>query len=201
MKHRNDAFTDCGPDATRTEIHNMPVVEGVPTFSVDDLKMISRDLVSNARALYPGVPVAHLIGEITSMAEPEFLSQLDAMLHAQHFTQTGRAMRAEECAEERYRQLEADYLFPGIRENVARLPKRVDIGQGKKKDRAALSYEDLKRRLRVLDRRRRKRLETNAEATAIKALMKLWPPRSKKAQGTTLAEVDAMKARQAGLIA
>jgi hypothetical protein len=177
------------------------VVEGVPTLSAEDLRSISRDLVENARVLYPGVPTASLIPQIAEMAEPDFLAQLDAMLRVRHFIQTDKTMKRDEWAKERARELEADWLFPAIRQNVANLPKRVDLGNGRKKQRGKLCYEDLKLRLRLLEQKSRKRLKQNTEAVAIRSLMKTWPPRSKKAQGITLGEIDVVKARGAGLIA
>jgi len=63
----------------------LPVAESVPTevltvLSFSDLGLLSRDLITNARLLHPEEPIANLLPEIISMAEQDFLAQLDALL-------------------------------------------------------------------------------------------------------------------------
>jgi hypothetical protein len=164
--------------------------------SIGDIQRLSAEFVCNARILYPDLPAVNLVERIIDMAEPEFLAELDGMLRAQHFIRVARMLRSEE----RRQQSRGDWLFPDIRENIEKLPRKVDVGGGKTKERADLIFEDLKRRLRVLSQKNRARLKDSAEVVAIQALMRIWPPRSRKTQGTTLGQVDVMKARKAGLI-
>lgn len=173
----------------------MTVTDRAQSLSAADLEQRSRELLETARALEPDAPLRNLIGPAIDLAEPEFLSALDMSLRSQWLLRVGRAMRAE-------KRREADasgWLFPQCRDAVLKIPARVDLGTGKRKNRGELTFEDLKRRLRVIAKKNRDRQKNNAEVAAIKSLMKLWPARSKKTQGTTLAEIDGIKAKRAGV--
>ncbi len=92
----------------------------------------------------------------------------------------------------------ASKFISEIEDIALSLPKHVPVGNGKTVDRAEACYEDLKRYRKVLNQEFRERHKKRI--AAVTALMELWPPRTKKLQGTTLAQVDAEKARRAGLI-
>lgn len=149
------------------------------------------ELARNAIALYADLPATHFPPLIAEMGEPELLAALDEILRTKHLIQLVRALRRAES-----REPETGWLFPEIQEHAAQLPKRVPLGNGRTIERRELCYEHLEIRLKLLNKRHRE----SKEVAALEALMKLWPPRTPKTQGRTLAEVDAMKARRAGLI-
>jgi hypothetical protein len=151
-------------------------------------------LCRNAMDLNPGLPAANLVAEIIALAEPEYLSDLDQMLRARFFIRTVKALRARDHREEAA-QL---WLYPEIQKQVMQLPEAVPIGRGKTVERAKVIYKDLTRYLKILNKEDRERHQKRI--AAVKALMKLWPTRTKNTQGRTLQEVDVAKARSAGLI-
>ncbi len=89
-------------------------------------------------------------------------------------------------------------MFPEFKELTAELPQRIPIGGGEFVEILKVHYKNLKQYLKVLNERDRQRHEKRI--TAVKKLMDLWPPRSIKNRGMTLAELDAQKAKKAGLI-
>ncbi len=165
-----------------------------------NLRKESLDLARNAMALHPKLPAAQLVGPIIEQAEPAFLDELDKALRSRHFIQAIKTVRSEDRREESVQ----GWLFPEIRAHAAKLPEMVPTGADKKLPKDKLRFEDLKRYLRVLikkdSERQRTRRASNPQIVAVKSLMKLWPPRSKKTQGITLAEVDTQIATRAGLV-
>jgi hypothetical protein len=157
----------------------VPVVEGVT------------ELARNAIALYPDVPATHFPSLIGELAEPELLAALDEILRAKYLIHLVRTLRRADT-----REPETGWLFPEIQEHAPNLPRRVALGKGKIIERAKLCYEHLEIRLKLLNKRHRQ----SKEVAALVALMDMWPPRTPKTQGLTLAELDTIKARRAGLI-
>lgn len=144
----------------------------------------------------PDLPSGNLVEHIVKLADEEFLARLDEILRARFFVQLARrALSIEKRAE-----AAQGMLFAEIREQAMKLPARLSVGKGRRVTRENLTYEDLKRRLAVLTAQSRDRFKNSREVAAVKALMKLWPTRSKTLQGLTLAEVDRRKAERAGLI-
>lgn len=92
----------------------------------------------------------------------------------------------------------AEYICPEIRSHAAKLPGHVPIGKGKTVKQSEACYENLADHLRNLNRENKR--QHGWRTAHIRALMELWPPRTHHMQGLTLAEVDAMKARAAGLV-
>jgi hypothetical protein len=152
------------------------------------------ELVRNTMALFPNLPAANLVQEIVTLAEPDFLAELDQTLRSRYFIRTVKRLRERDRSDESA----AAWLFPEIREIAIKLPDLVPVGDGEKVERSKLHYEDLERYLKVLNQKDRERHQKRI--AAVKALMELWPPRTKKLQGLTLAEIDANKARIAGLV-
>ena len=159
--------------------HGLPVAESVA------------ELARNAVALYPDIPATHFPPLILELAEPELVAALDEMLRTKYLIQVVRKLRRAEP-----REPVEGWLFPEIEGHAANIPKRVQLGHGRTVERPKLCYKHLGIRLKLLNKRHRE----NKEVTAIMALMDLWPPLTPKTQGLTLAEVDAMKARAAGLV-
>jgi len=159
--------------------HGLPVVGRVA------------ELAHNAIALYPDIPATHFSPLIIELAEPELLAALDELLRVKYLVQIIRTLRRAES-----REPVASWLFPEIEAYAENIPKRVHLGNGRTIERPNLCYKHLGIRLKLLNKRHRE----NKEVTAITALMELWPALTPKTQGLTLAEVDAMKARAAGLV-
>ena len=149
------------------------------------------ELARNAIDLYPDIPSAHFPPLIVELAEPEIIAAYGEIVRNQRLIALVRSLRrAENTAPAQ------EWLFPEIQEHAANLPGRVYLGKGQRVDRAKLCYEHLTIRLKLLNKRHRE----SKEVAAIMALMELWPPRTATTQGRTLAQVDAMKARAAGLV-
>jgi hypothetical protein len=145
-------------------------------------------------ALYPELPAESLVEKINELAEPEFLFSLDQVLRSQFLIRTVKNLRASD----RRAQAAQTWLFPEVQKIAAKLPPIIPIGKKKTVERAKASYEDLQNYLKVMNREDREKHKKRI--SAVKALMDLWPARTKKNQGTTLAQVDEAKARSAGLI-
>ncbi len=163
--------------------------------SISDLQKESENLYRNAKALHPDVPASHLVPHMIEMAEPEFLAELDIALRSQHFLKIARASIAND---RRKQSAPEQLLFPELKELAAELPQRIPIGGGEFVELLKLHYKNLKQYLKVLNERDRQRHEKRI--AAVKKLMELWPPRSTKNRGMTLAQLDAQKAKRAGLI-
>lgn len=157
----------------------VPVVESVT------------DLARNAIALYADLPATHFPPLVIELAEPELIAALDEILRTKYLIQLVRRLRRVDA-----KRPEEGWLFPEIQEHAPNLPRLVALGKGKTVERAKLCYEHLEIRLKLLNKKHRE----SKEVAALVALMELWPPRTPKTQGLTLAEVDTMKARRAGLI-
>ena len=162
-------------------------------FSIRDLETTSSELVRNAFALHPDLPAANLIEPIISLADAEFLEQLDRVLRAKHFLHVIRLERSKDRKESR----EAEWLFPEIREAALALPLRIPVGNGKTVARSDMKFADTGRFLKILDTQLRKHKEQ--QRAAIRTIRRLWP-RSERALRMTLVEVDRTKAKNAGLV-
>jgi hypothetical protein len=163
--------------------------------SLGDLETASRELADNALVLHPELSTVNLLEHVIALAEPEFLADLDKVLRAKHFLRIIRLQRAQRRSE----QCEAQWLFPEIRAAALLLPLRVPIGDGKSLPRGELRFSDTGRYLKVLDKRQRDLRRSDGKRAAIVLIRKLWP-RTQRAHRMTLAEVDVVRARRAGLI-
>jgi|SRR5271157_796742 len=148
------------------------------------------ELARNAIALYPDIPSTHFPPLIIELAEPETIAAYDDIVRNQRLIALVRSLRRAENSEPAQ-----EWLFPEIQEHAANLPKRFSIGP-KTVERSKACRKDLERRLKLLNKKHR----DNKQVVALTALIEMWPPLTPHTQGLTLAEVDAMKARAAGLV-
>jgi hypothetical protein len=148
------------------------------------------ELARNAIVLYPDIPSAHFPPLIVELAEPEIIAAYDELVRNQRLIALVRSLRRAENTEPAQ-----EWLFPEIQEHAANLRKRFSIGS-KTVERSKACRKDLERRLKLLNKKHR----GNTEVIALTALIEMWPPLTPHTQGLTLAEVDAMKARAAGLV-
>ncbi len=152
------------------------------------------ELIRNVMILHPDLPAANLVEPFIALADAELLIALDEILRAAYVIQTVKKLRARDR-----RQEAADgWLFPEVRKLAASLPPAVPVGKDETVERAKVVYEDLENYLKVLNKKNRERHKKRI--AAVKALMALWPRRTSKTRGTTLADVDELRARRAGLI-
>jgi hypothetical protein len=158
---------------------------------VADLLKESAEIAQRAILLYPKEPSANLVDKLLAMAEPEFLTELDAFLRTKHFTGAIRSERAKG----RRQDQESAWLSPQVRAAAMALPARVPIGGGKTVRRDALEYAHIDLYLKYLDGQHRQRRENDAKRAAIEAIRKLWPRLKKRPRPMTLAEVDSVRAR------
>lgn len=160
------------------------------TLSIADLEKKSKELVSNARAIYPELPPANLLEHVIELADPDFLAELDGMLRSKHFLRIERAARLQQLQEER----RSAWLSPEIRDAALVLPLRVPVGKGQTVSRDELSFPDTTRYLKILDKQDRESRDKNAKRAAIMAIRKLWPRSKRARRNMTLSAVDKLKA-------
>jgi beta-phosphoglucomutase-like phosphatase (HAD superfamily) len=128
-------------------------------------------------------------------ADGDLRTDLSRLLLIKDFIARIRRLRAQQKRQERDSQL----LFPELRGYVAQLPARLPIGDDVLVPSENACYADWQRYLKVLNAKDRDRHNNNKKIVAVKAIIKLWPE-SRKTRDTTLADVDELKARKAGII-
>jgi hypothetical protein len=166
-----------------------------PKRSIADLQKDAREAVRNTLLLHPKLPAANLIEHVIEQAGNDLVADIDAALHTRYFLNLIRLERADN----RQQAQATEWLFPEIREQALVLPANIPIGDGKKVARNDLHFSDTARYLKLLDQDDRDRKKKDPRRAAIKRIRRMWPRSKKARRDMTLAEVDALKAKRAGI--
>lgn len=166
-----------------------------PTRSLKALRQIAEEAIDRIQILEPNLGMTDLAARAIADTEADALDELSRALQSKYYQSLIRQRQRAEHSERH----ESEFLFPEIRKQVEQLPTRIPVGDGLFVLYEELQYTDLSKYLKVLNAQDRDRHQSNKKIVAVKALMELWP-RSHRTRGITLPQVDALKAKKAGLI-
>jgi hypothetical protein len=163
----------------------------VEQLSVGQIQAESEDLARNAIALYPDLPAANLVGRCIEMAEAGMLSDLDRLLETKHFLRAIGIVRRQDKPKPA-----SLFQYAPFQKAASIIPRRLKLKSGEIVTQDKYSFEHLDRiialRTAALRKKSHQKKENDPVILATKEIMAAWPTRTKKLQGLTLAEVDAL---------
>jgi hypothetical protein len=153
--------------------------------SIQAVETEARELVRNVLALNPSAPAVHLLESALSMAPPDFLADLDGLLHSKYLLSLFRRERTIELREKRA----AQWRTPKIRDVMLKLPVRIRIADGETVARKDFEYSHIRKAMALLNREDLDHHKNNVKLQALRELQELWP-REKRARRMTAAQLD-----------
>jgi hypothetical protein len=167
-----------------------------PKRSAEEILKAVHEQVERGILLNPGQPKSNVAEWLLRETEADLLVDYSRILLTRDFIgQVGRFYLAER-KQDREKQLELTFHFPELRERVRFLPIKLRAPETKR--------AELAKWIRAKKAANSERAKSDPAVLAAEAILKAWPKRAPGAvrgfRQMGLGEVDAIKAKKAGLL-